>query len=44
MANRYNAKYIVIDTTDAQLGGPEADGGPKGNLHINLLFFMSEAC
>ena len=34
MANRYNGKIIVIDTTDTQIGGADATGGPKGPLSI----------
>jgi len=34
MGNRYSGKYIVIDTTDTQIGGPNPAGGPKGDLHI----------
>lgn len=41
MSNRYNAKFIVIDTTDTQIGGPEADGGPKGPLSIRLLQWVN---
>ena len=37
MGNRYNGKIIVIDTTDAQIGGHDADGGPKGPLSIRAI-------
>ena len=41
MANRYTGKIIVIDTTDTQIGGPEPDGGPKGDLHIKAIKWVS---
>jgi len=41
--NRYNGKFIVIDTTDAQIGGPEADGGPKGPLAIKAIKWVDSA-
>ena len=37
MANRYGAKYIVVDTTDTQLGGQNPAGGNKGNLLIKAI-------
>mgnify|MGYP000291664108 CR=1 FL=1 len=36
MANRFNGKIIVIDTTDTQVGGPDATSGVTGPLSIKL--------
>lgn len=41
MSNRYDGKYIVIDTTDTQIGGQSPTGGPKGELHIKLIQWIS---
>jgi len=43
MANRYNAKIIVVDTTNTQIGGPEATGGPKGPLCIKAIKWVATA-
>jgi len=43
MANRANGKIIVVDTTDTQIGGPEADIGPKGDLHIKAIVWVATA-
>lgn len=43
MSNRGNGKFIVIDTTDAQIGGLEADVGPKGDLHIKAIKWVATA-
>ena len=41
MANRYNGKIIVIDTTDTQIGGPVPDGGPVGSLSIKAIKWVT---
>lgn len=41
MANRYNGKIIIIDTTDTQIGGPTPDGGPVGSLSIKAIKWVS---
>jgi len=41
MANKYNGKIIIIDTTDTQIGGPEPDGGPKGELAIKAIKWVN---
>lgn|SRR3990167_6778711 len=41
MANRGNGKIIVVDTTDTQIGGPEADIGPKGDLCIKAIKWVN---
>lgn len=43
MSNRYNAKFIVIDTTDTQIGGPNPGGGPKGHLQIRAIKWVATA-
>jgi hypothetical protein len=43
MANRYNAKYIVIDTTNTQIGGPNPTGGPVGSLAIKAIKWVATA-
>lgn len=43
MANRYNGKIIVIDTTDTQIGGPNPTGGPTGDLHIKAIIWVATA-
>lgn len=43
MSNRYNGKIIVIDTADAQIGGHDADGGPKGPLSIRAIKWVMTA-
>lgn len=43
MANRYNGKIIVIDTTNTQIGGPNPGGGPKGDLLIKAIKWVSTA-
>lgn len=41
MANRYNGKIIVVDTTDTQLGGPTPTGGPIGPLAIRAIKWVT---
>ena len=41
MANRYNGKIIVIDTTDTQIGTTTPDGGPAGNLAIKAIKWVT---
>lgn len=43
MANRYNGKLLVIDTTDTQIGGPSPTGGPKGSLSILAIKWVATA-
>lgn len=43
MSNRYNGKILVIDTTDTQIGGEDATGGPKGHLSIKAIKWVSTA-
>ncbi len=40
MANRYNGKYIVVDTTDTQVGGNTPTGGPIGPLSIRAVKWL----
>lgn len=37
MANRYNGKYIIVDTAATQLGGQSPTGGNKGSLNIKAI-------
>jgi len=41
MANRYNGKIIVIDTTDTQIGGPTPTGGPIGSLSVKAIKWVT---
>jgi hypothetical protein len=41
MSNRYNGKYIVVDTTNTQLGGESPTGGPTGSLAIRLIQWVN---
>jgi hypothetical protein len=43
MANRYNGSLIVVDTTDTQIGGPNAGIGPKQQLHIQSIYWVATA-
>ena len=43
MANRGNGKILVVDTTDTQIGGSEADIGPTGELHIKAIKWVNTA-
>lgn len=43
MANRYNGKIIVVDTTDTQIGGPNPTGGPVGPLCILAIKWVATA-
>lgn len=43
MANRYNGKILVIDTTDTQIGGPNPTGGPTGPLEIIAIKWVNTA-
>ena len=41
MANRYAGKVIVVDTTDTQVGGPNAGIGPKGPLRLRGIYWVA---
>lgn len=41
MANRYHGDFIVVDTTDTQLGGHQPTGGQKGNLRITGIQWLA---
>jgi len=41
MANRYHSQFMVIDTTDTQIGGPNATGGTKGPLLIKAIKWVA---
>lgn len=41
MANRYNAKYIVVDTASTQLGGANPTGGVEGALQIKAIKWVN---
>jgi hypothetical protein len=43
MANRYSGKFIVVDTTDTQLGGSSPTGGVKGDLYIKAIKWVATA-
>ena len=43
MANRYNGKIIVVDTTDTQIGGQNPTGGPVGSLSIKAMKWVATA-
>ena len=43
MANRYNGKIIVVDTTDTQIGGDNPTGGVKGKLYIKAIKWVATA-
>jgi len=41
--NRYHGDWIVVDTTDTQIGGPHPTGGMKGNLRITAIKWVATA-
>lgn len=41
MANRYHSTFMVIDTTDTQIGGQHPTGGLKGNLRITGIVWLA---
>ena len=43
MANRYHSTWMVIDTTDTQIGGRHPTGGLTGNLQITAIKWVATA-